>query len=193
MLRSCSRTEPMKANTLQQNRTDEANTLQQNRVQEANNLQYKEGGYLQQFTTGSWGGYLFWPGLWRRDGYWCDTGCAAAAALAISVAGNPYYYANGVGTTRRQGRQYAVVPPPQSAVVSAPPPSCSNVYSGTTSYLDCGGAYYSNVPTGYKVIRRRSGRQSPRCQAALSIRTSRGQPISFTVARITGRSTAAAA
>jgi hypothetical protein len=26
------------------------------------------------------------------------------------------------------------------------------VYQGSTPYLDCGGAYYSTVPNGYKVV-----------------------------------------
>jgi Family of unknown function (DUF6515) len=37
-------------------------------------------------------------------------------------------------------------------VVNTPPPSCSTVYSGSTQYMDCGGAYYSQVPQGYQVI-----------------------------------------
>jgi hypothetical protein len=44
------------------------------------------------------------------------------------------------------------VPPPQGAVVPTPPPSCSTVYVGSTPNLDCGGAFYSSVPQGYKVI-----------------------------------------
>ena len=42
-----------------------------------------------------------------------------AAAYAITVAGKPYYYANGVYYAP-QGGQYAVVAPPQGAVVSQP-------------------------------------------------------------------------
>ena len=42
-----------------------------------------------------------------------------AAAAAISVAGNPYYYANGVYYAP-QGGQYSAVPPPQGAVVATP-------------------------------------------------------------------------
>ena len=44
------------------------------------------------------------------------------------------------------------MPPPQGAVVPTPPPSCSTVYVGSTPNLDCGGAFYSSVPQGYKVI-----------------------------------------
>jgi hypothetical protein len=44
------------------------------------------------------------------------------------------------------------VPPPQGAVVATPPPSCSTVYVGSAPNLDCGGAFYATVPSGYKVI-----------------------------------------
>jgi hypothetical protein len=43
------------------------------------------------------------------------------------------------------------VPPPQGAVVATPPPSCSTVYVGSASELDCGGAFYTRVENGYKV------------------------------------------
>ena len=71
--------------------------------------------------------------------------------MAISVAGNPYYYANGVYCAPQSG-QYAVVPPPQGAVVATPRPSCSTVYVIGVANLDCGGAFYAPVSTGYKVI-----------------------------------------
>ena len=68
--------------------------------------------------------------------------CPPGGPAAISVAGNPYYYAGGVYYAPAASDEYQVVPPPQGAVVSTPPPSCSSVYSGSTPYLDCGGAYY---------------------------------------------------
>ena len=34
----------------------------------------------------------------------------------------------------------------------APPPSCSTVDFGSGRTFDCGGAFYSQVPNGYKVI-----------------------------------------
>lgn len=76
---------------------------------------------------------------------------ATVAAAAISVAGNPYYYANGV-YYGSQGGQYVVVAPPQGAVVASPPPSCSQVYVGGVTDLDCGGAFYAPVAGGYQVI-----------------------------------------
>ena len=33
----------------------------------------------------------------------------------------------------------------------APPPSCSTVYVGGGTDLDCGGAFYARVENGYKV------------------------------------------
>ena len=44
-----------------------------------------------------------------------------------------------------------MVPPPQGAVVAIPPPSCSTVYVGSATELDCGGAFYARVENGYKV------------------------------------------
>ena len=117
--------------------------------------------------------------------------CLPAAAAAISVAGNPYYYANGVYYAP-QGGQYAVVPPPQGAVVAAPPPSCSTVYVSGVANLDCGGAFYAPVSTGYKVIPPPVGSTVTRCQTARSTRTSKARLTSPSAGRFIGRSTVAA-
>ena len=52
----------------------------------------------------------------------------------------------------RDAKRAIIVPPPQGAVVSTPPPSCSVVYVGTSSRIDCGGAFYAPVSNGYQVI-----------------------------------------
>ncbi len=124
------------ANTLQQNRTNEANALQQNRSREADYLQYNRVNTYNHYS-GSWGGYYSGLGFGAGIAVGATLAVLPAAAMAISVAGNPYYYTNGVYYAP-QGGQYAVVPPPQGAVVSTPPPSCSTVFSGSASYLDCG-------------------------------------------------------
>jgi hypothetical protein len=73
-----------------------------------------------------------------------------AAVAAISVAGNPYYYANGVYYAP-QGGQYAVVPPPQAR--SSPhhrpraPPSMS---TARPNWIVAG--LLPSVPSGYQVI-----------------------------------------
>jgi hypothetical protein len=74
-----------------------------------------------------------------------------ATAAAISVAGAPYWYANGVYYGMQAGK-YVVVPPPEGAVVTTPPPSCSVIYAGDSPKLDCGGAFYAHVANGYQVI-----------------------------------------
>jgi hypothetical protein len=51
-----------------------------------------------------------------------------------------------------QGSQYVVVAPPPGAVVATVPASCSVVFSGDTSYYNCGGAYYLQVSQGYQVV-----------------------------------------
>jgi hypothetical protein len=53
-----------------------------------------------------------------------------AAAAALSVAGAPYWYANGVYVM--ESGPYVVVPLPQGAVVTAPLPFCSVVYVGSS-------------------------------------------------------------
>ena len=138
------------ANTLQQNRTNEVNSVQQNRVNTANNLQYNHQSYYNNW--GGWGGYYSGAGFGAGLALGATIAALPAAAAAISVAGNPYYYAGGVYYAPAASDQYQVVPPPQGAVVSTPPPSCSSVYSGSTPYLDCGGAYYQTVASGYQVI-----------------------------------------
>jgi len=35
--------------------------------------------------------------------------------------------------------------------VPSPPPSCSTVYVGSSTELDCGGPFYARVENGYKV------------------------------------------
>ncbi len=52
-----------------------------------------------------------------------------------------YWYASGVYYALQNG-QYVVVPPPHGAVVSTEPPSCSVIYVGNSTRLDCGGAFY---------------------------------------------------
>jgi hypothetical protein len=100
----------------------------------------------------NWGGYYSGAGFGAVLAIGATMMALPAAAAALSVAGAPCYYANSVYYAPAAGGQYEVVPPPQGAVVSTPPPSCSNVYQGTTSVLDCGGAYYSLVANGYQVI-----------------------------------------
>ncbi|MGB9646426.1 MAG: DUF6515 family protein, partial [Stellaceae bacterium] len=98
--------------------------------------------------NGNWGGYYSGLGLGAGFAIGATIAALPAAAAAISVAGNPYYYQNGVFYAP-QGGQYAVVPPPQGAVVA---PSCSTVYVGSATDLDCGGAFYSTVQNGYQVV-----------------------------------------
>ena len=63
----------------------------------------------------------------------------------LSVAGNPYYYAER-GLLRTARRAVSVVAPPQGAVVGTPPASCSSVNLGNgVTGLDCGGAFYDPV------------------------------------------------
>jgi hypothetical protein len=128
---------------------------------------------------------------WRLSGAReCMIAALPAATAAISVAENPYYYANGVYYAP-QGRQYTVVPPPQGAVVAIPPPSCSTVYVGSATELDCGGRVLrtcrerrQSQPAadwldGHDIAERRS--------------RSKARPILSSPVRITIRSTAAAA
>ena len=103
----------------QQNRFSEANQLQTNRFNEANNLQTNRINTWNNYN-GNWGGY--YSGLGFGAGLAIETVAALpAAAAAISVAGNPYYYANGVYYAP-QGGQYSIVAPPQGAVVATPRP-----------------------------------------------------------------------
>src|SRR5271166_5202828 len=141
---------PNEANTLQQNRTNEANNLQQNRYNEARALQYNRLDTWNHYNS-DWGGYYSGAGFGAGLAIGATLAVLPAAVAAISVAGNPYYYANGVYYAP-QGGQYEVVPPPQGAVVATAPPSCSTVYIGGGTNLDCGGAFYASVPSGYQVI-----------------------------------------
>ena len=136
------------ASQLQQNRTNEANNLQSNRINEANNLQNNRENTFNNYNN-RWGGYYSGAGFGAGLAIGATLAVLPAAVAAISVAGNPYYYANGVYYAP-QGGQYAVVPPPQGAVVTTPPPSCSTVYVGTTPNLDCGGAFYATVPAAIR-------------------------------------------
>jgi hypothetical protein len=138
------------ANQLQSNRFNEANNLQSTRVNTANNLQTNRINTWNNYN-GSWGSY--YSGLGFGAGFAIGATVAAlpAAVAAISVAGSPYYYSNGVYYAP-QGGQYVVVAPPQGAVVASPPPSCSQVNAGGAIDLDCGGAFYTPVPGGYQVI-----------------------------------------
>jgi len=152
------------ASQFQQNRSTEANQSQQNRFNEVNQLQtnrYSNARSLQADRAFAWSQYKgnrgrYYSGLGYGAGFAMGETVAAlpVAAAAISVAGNPFWYDNGVYYAS-QGGQYAVVPPPQGAVVATPPPSCPTIYSGAgTPDLDCGGAFYATAPNGagYKVI-----------------------------------------
>jgi outer membrane protein assembly factor BamB len=139
------------ATQFQQNRFNEANQLQTNRTTEANYLQGQRQATWNNYN-GNWGGYYGGLGLGAGFAIGATVAALPAAAAAISVAGNPYYYANGVYYAS-QGGQYAVVPPPQGAVVTSPPSSCSSVnLGGGGTGLDCGGAFYAPVAGGYQVI-----------------------------------------
>jgi hypothetical protein len=110
---------------------------------------YVEGHGLH---NGNWGGYYSGLGLGAGFAIGATIAALPATAAAVSVAGNPYYYADGVYYAP-QGGQYAVVAPPQGAVVASPPSSCSSVNLGNGGTgLDCGGAFYAAVPGGYQVI-----------------------------------------
>lgn len=134
----------------QQNRFNEANTLQQNRFNETNNLQYNRVTSFDNYK-GSWGGYYSGLGFGAGMAIGATVAALPMAAVALTVAGTPYWYSNGV-YYESQGGQYAVVPPPQGAVVPAPPPSCSTVDLGAGKTYDCGGAFYSTAPNGYAVV-----------------------------------------
>ena len=138
------------ASQYQQNRFNEANSLQQNRFNEANNLQYNRTTTWNNYNAG-WGGY--YSGLGFGAGLAIGAAIAAlpAAAYALTVAGSPYWYSNGVYYAQ-QGGSYVVAAPPIGAVVPAPPPSCYTVDLAAGKTYDCGGAFYSSVPNGYEVI-----------------------------------------
>src|ERR1700757_4664699 len=82
----------------------------------------------------------------------------ASAAAAISVAGNPYYYSNGVYYAP-QGGQYAVVengykvtpPPIGSSVTTLPNGAVDQNIKGAT-YFVFGGACYRPFYSGSSVI-----------------------------------------
>jgi hypothetical protein len=69
-----------------------------------------------------------------------------AAAYALSAAGAPYWYSNGVYYAA-QGGSYVVTPPPIGAVVPATPPACYTVDLAAGRTYDCGGA----VAKGYEI------------------------------------------
>ena len=137
------------ATQFRQNRFNEVNTLQSNRFNEANTLQTNRINTWNDYR-GDWGGY--YSDLGFGAGFAIGATVAALPAAAIYVAGNPYYYADGVYYPL-QGGQYSVVAPPQEAVVASPPPSCSSVNLGNGGTgLDCRGAFYAPVAGGYQVI-----------------------------------------
>ena len=137
-------------NELQQNRFNEANQLQSNRYNDARNLQSQHENNWNNYNN-QWGGYYSGAGFGAGLAIGATMVALPAAAIAISAASHPYYYASGV-FYEPQGGQYVVVPPPQGAVVPAPPPSCSSVYVNGVSNLDCGGAFYAPVAKGFQVI-----------------------------------------
>jgi hypothetical protein len=139
------------AEQLQQNRFTEANQLQQNRFNDARYLQYNRVNTWNHYT-GDWGGYYSGLGFGAGFAIGATMAVLPAAAIALTVAGNPFYYANGVYYAP-QGGQYTVVAPPQGAIVTTPPQSCSNInLPGGGSGLDCGGAFYAKVGNGWQVI-----------------------------------------
>jgi len=176
--------------TLKQNRFNEANQLQANRFNQVGQLQNTRINNWNNYN-GNWGGYYSGLGFGAGLAIGATVAAVLAAAAAISVAGNPYYYANGVYYAP-QGGQYAVVAPPQGAVVATPPSSCSNVYIGGATDLDCGGAFYAAAPGGYQVITPPIGATTWTLPNGASIRTSTRSRISLTAVLITDLSTAAA-
>ena len=139
------------ASEFQQNRFNEANQLQQNRFNEVNSLQANRINTWNSWS-GDWGGY--YSGLGFGAGLAIGAGVAVlpAAAVALTVAGNPYYYADGVYYAP-QGGEYVVAHPPQGAIVTTPPASCQTTsLGGGVNGLDCGGAFYAPVVGGYQVI-----------------------------------------
>jgi hypothetical protein len=98
-----------------------------------------------------WGDY--YGGLGFGDGFFLGATFAAlpAEAYAMSIAGDNFWYADGV-YYGYNGGQYIVVPPPVGAVIPNAPPSCSTVDFGNGETFDCGGAFYSAVPSGFQVV-----------------------------------------
>src|SRR5262249_32654127 len=94
------------ASQFQQNRSTEANQLQQNRYNEANQLQanrYNNARSLQNDRLfawsqykGNWGNYYSGLGYGAAFAMGATVAALPAAAVAISVAGNPFWYDNGV-------------------------------------------------------------------------------------------------
>lgn len=139
------------ATQFQSNRFTEANQLQSNRISEVNNIQTNRISTWDNYR-GAWGGYYAGLGFGAGFGIGATIAALPAAAIALNVAGNPYYYWNGI-YYQPQGGQYAIVGPPEGAVVATPPPSCASIsLSGGESGLDCGGAFYASGPGGYRVI-----------------------------------------
>jgi len=135
----------------QQNRFNEANQLQASRENTVGQIQNNRINTWNNYN-GNWGGYYSGLGLGAGFAIGATVAALPAAAAAISVAGSPYYYANGVYYAP-QGGSYAVVAPPQGAVVANPPSSCSSVKLGDGGTgLDCGGAFYAPAAGGYQVI-----------------------------------------
>ena len=124
--------------------------MQQNRYNAARSLQYNRESTWNNYH-GSWGGYYSGLGFGAGFAIGATISCAAGGSYALTVAGTPYWYANGVYYASQAGH-YAIVAPPQGAVVPAPPPSCATVDLGSGRTYDCGGAFYSSVPNGYMVI-----------------------------------------
>lgn len=69
----------------------------------------------------------------------------------IYVAGNPYYYDQGVYyQTGPSG--YVVVSPPLGAIVPQPPPGAETIPYGATVYYYVAGAFYVQQPQGFMVV-----------------------------------------
>jgi hypothetical protein len=91
------------ASQLQQNRINEENNLQSNRINEANNLQNNREYTFNTYNS-DWGRYYSGAGFGAGLVIGATLAVLPAAVAAISVAGNPYYYANGVYYAPQCGR-----------------------------------------------------------------------------------------
>jgi hypothetical protein len=89
------------ARQLQQNRTNEANTLQPNRYNDANSLRSNRINTYNNYS-GGWSGYYSGLGFGAGMAIGATLAVLPATAAALSVAGNPYYYA--VASTTRHNQ-----------------------------------------------------------------------------------------
>ena len=128
------------------------NSFNNNNVNINVNKKYYNNRYYGGYWN-TWGGYY--------SGWGFASGLIIGASIAslppsyttVYVAGDPFYYDNGVYyAPAPQGSDYVVVPPPAGAVVSELPASCTSVSAGDLTYRNCGGAYYLREGDGYKVV-----------------------------------------